>query len=66
MAQRSGRGHPVGGQRPVIRGWPHIAWTQSSTGSARDVGTLRELSADPAVHGILLQHPVGEHIDERA
>jgi methylenetetrahydrofolate dehydrogenase (NADP+) / methenyltetrahydrofolate cyclohydrolase len=30
------------------------------------VGTLRELSADPAVHGILLQHPVGEHVDERA
>ncbi|MFF8726782.1 bifunctional 5,10-methylenetetrahydrofolate dehydrogenase/5,10-methenyltetrahydrofolate cyclohydrolase [Streptomyces sp. NPDC015171] len=30
------------------------------------VGTLRELSADPGVHGILLQHPVGGHIDERA
>ncbi|MBY8868081.1 bifunctional 5,10-methylenetetrahydrofolate dehydrogenase/5,10-methenyltetrahydrofolate cyclohydrolase [Streptomyces sennicomposti] len=30
------------------------------------VGTLRTLSQDPAVHGILLQHPVGEHIDERA
>ncbi|GAB1325929.1 bifunctional 5,10-methylenetetrahydrofolate dehydrogenase/5,10-methenyltetrahydrofolate cyclohydrolase [Streptomyces sennicomposti] len=30
------------------------------------VGTLRALSQDPAVHGILLQHPVGEHIDERA
>ncbi|MFF9311546.1 bifunctional 5,10-methylenetetrahydrofolate dehydrogenase/5,10-methenyltetrahydrofolate cyclohydrolase [Streptomyces sp. NPDC014748] len=30
------------------------------------VGTLRSLSQDPAVHGILLQHPVGEHIDERA
>ncbi|MFD5538587.1 bifunctional 5,10-methylenetetrahydrofolate dehydrogenase/5,10-methenyltetrahydrofolate cyclohydrolase [Streptomyces sp. NPDC127079] len=30
------------------------------------VGVLRELSADPAVHGILLQHPVGEHVDERA
>ncbi|MDH6455062.1 MULTISPECIES: bifunctional 5,10-methylenetetrahydrofolate dehydrogenase/5,10-methenyltetrahydrofolate cyclohydrolase [unclassified Streptomyces] len=30
------------------------------------VRTLRELSADPAVHGILLQHPMGPHIDERA
>jgi methylenetetrahydrofolate dehydrogenase (NADP+)/methenyltetrahydrofolate cyclohydrolase len=30
------------------------------------VGTLRALSDDPAVHGILLQHPMGEHIDERA
>ncbi|MET9381677.1 bifunctional 5,10-methylenetetrahydrofolate dehydrogenase/5,10-methenyltetrahydrofolate cyclohydrolase [Streptomyces sp. NPDC002928] len=30
------------------------------------VGTLRTLSADPTVHGILLQHPVGDHIDERA
>ncbi|MFE7271614.1 bifunctional 5,10-methylenetetrahydrofolate dehydrogenase/5,10-methenyltetrahydrofolate cyclohydrolase [Streptomyces sp. NPDC057623] len=30
------------------------------------VGTLRELSADPGVHGILLQHPMGAHIDERA
>ena len=30
------------------------------------VGTLRELSADPTVHGILLQHPMGPHIDERA
>jgi methylenetetrahydrofolate dehydrogenase (NADP+) / methenyltetrahydrofolate cyclohydrolase len=45
---------------------------------ARDVGLgaetttaeltriLRELSADPRVHGILLQHPVPGHIDERA
>ncbi|NEA68271.1 bifunctional 5,10-methylenetetrahydrofolate dehydrogenase/5,10-methenyltetrahydrofolate cyclohydrolase [Streptomyces sp. SID12488] len=30
------------------------------------VGTLRALSDDPGVHGILLQHPMGEHIDERA
>ncbi|NGO78164.1 bifunctional 5,10-methylene-tetrahydrofolate dehydrogenase/5,10-methylene-tetrahydrofolate cyclohydrolase [Streptomyces sp. YC504] len=30
------------------------------------VATLTELSEDPDVHGILLQHPVGEHIDERA
>ncbi|MFK4101887.1 bifunctional 5,10-methylenetetrahydrofolate dehydrogenase/5,10-methenyltetrahydrofolate cyclohydrolase [Streptomyces sp. NPDC019531] len=30
------------------------------------VATLRELSNDHAVHGILLQHPMGAHIDERA
>ncbi|MBE8475118.1 bifunctional 5,10-methylenetetrahydrofolate dehydrogenase/5,10-methenyltetrahydrofolate cyclohydrolase [Streptomyces justiciae] len=30
------------------------------------VDTLRQLSADPTVHGILLQHPMGAHIDERA
>ncbi|MEU9170459.1 bifunctional 5,10-methylenetetrahydrofolate dehydrogenase/5,10-methenyltetrahydrofolate cyclohydrolase [Streptomyces sp. NPDC048420] len=30
------------------------------------VGALRELSNDPTVHGILLQHPMGAHIDERA
>ncbi|GAB2645603.1 bifunctional 5,10-methylenetetrahydrofolate dehydrogenase/5,10-methenyltetrahydrofolate cyclohydrolase [Kribbella swartbergensis] len=30
------------------------------------VGELRKLSADPEVHGILLQHPVPAHIDERA
>ncbi|WP_308209510.1 bifunctional 5,10-methylenetetrahydrofolate dehydrogenase/5,10-methenyltetrahydrofolate cyclohydrolase [Allokutzneria sp. A3M-2-11 16] len=30
------------------------------------VAAVRELSEDPAVHGILLQHPVPAHIDERA
>ena len=30
------------------------------------VDTIAGLSADPAVHGILLQHPVPAHIDERA
>jgi methylenetetrahydrofolate dehydrogenase (NADP+) / methenyltetrahydrofolate cyclohydrolase len=30
------------------------------------VGVLTELSADPVVHGILLQHPVPGQIDERA
>lgn len=30
------------------------------------VAELGKLSADPAVHGILLQHPVPGHIDERA
>ena len=30
------------------------------------VSAISELSADPAVHGILLQHPVPPQIDERA
>ncbi len=30
------------------------------------VARITELSQDPAVHGILLQHPVPHHIDERA
>lgn len=30
------------------------------------IAQLRELSEDPDVHGILLQHPVPRHIDERA
>jgi methylenetetrahydrofolate dehydrogenase (NADP+) / methenyltetrahydrofolate cyclohydrolase len=30
------------------------------------VNKIRELADDPAVHGILLQHPVPSHIDERA
>ncbi|MFC4501481.1 MULTISPECIES: tetrahydrofolate dehydrogenase/cyclohydrolase catalytic domain-containing protein [Streptomyces] len=38
----------------------------AATTTTELVGTLRELSADPTVHGILLQHPMGEHIDERA
>ncbi|MEV7992005.1 bifunctional 5,10-methylenetetrahydrofolate dehydrogenase/5,10-methenyltetrahydrofolate cyclohydrolase [Streptomyces sp. NPDC086077] len=38
----------------------------ATTTTAELVGTLRALSDDPEVHGILLQHPVGEHIDERA
>lgn len=43
----------------------HVALPAATT--TEDLtGTLRALSADPEVHGILLQHPVGEHIDERA
>ncbi|MET8564776.1 bifunctional 5,10-methylenetetrahydrofolate dehydrogenase/5,10-methenyltetrahydrofolate cyclohydrolase [Streptomyces flaveolus] len=43
----------------------HVALPASTT-TDELVTTLRELSADPGVHGILLQHPVGDHIDERA
>jgi methylenetetrahydrofolate dehydrogenase (NADP+)/methenyltetrahydrofolate cyclohydrolase len=43
----------------------HVALPAATT-TGELVAALRELSADPAVHGILLQHPVGEHIDERA
>ncbi|WP_328752504.1 bifunctional 5,10-methylenetetrahydrofolate dehydrogenase/5,10-methenyltetrahydrofolate cyclohydrolase [Streptomyces sp. NBC_00285] len=38
----------------------------STTTTEELVGTLRGLSDDPTVHGILLQHPMGAHIDERA
>ncbi|WP_406396347.1 bifunctional 5,10-methylenetetrahydrofolate dehydrogenase/5,10-methenyltetrahydrofolate cyclohydrolase [Streptomyces sp. NBC_00882] len=38
----------------------------AATTTEQLVRTLRELSADPTVHGILLQHPMGPHIDERA
>jgi methylenetetrahydrofolate dehydrogenase (NADP+) / methenyltetrahydrofolate cyclohydrolase len=38
----------------------------ASTTTAELVEGVAGLSADPAVHGILLQHPVPAHIDERA
>ncbi|WP_328443574.1 bifunctional 5,10-methylenetetrahydrofolate dehydrogenase/5,10-methenyltetrahydrofolate cyclohydrolase [Streptomyces sp. NBC_00386] len=38
----------------------------ATTTTAELVETLRSLSQDTGVHGILLQHPVGPHIDERA
>jgi methylenetetrahydrofolate dehydrogenase (NADP+) / methenyltetrahydrofolate cyclohydrolase len=38
----------------------------ADTTTAELVDTLTALSHDPTVHGILLQHPVGRHIDERA
>ncbi|MGP8303815.1 bifunctional 5,10-methylenetetrahydrofolate dehydrogenase/5,10-methenyltetrahydrofolate cyclohydrolase [Streptomyces inhibens] len=38
----------------------------AATTTAELVGTIAALSQDPDVHGILLQHPVGPHIDERA
>ncbi|MBK3575773.1 bifunctional 5,10-methylenetetrahydrofolate dehydrogenase/5,10-methenyltetrahydrofolate cyclohydrolase [Streptomyces sp. MBT65] len=38
----------------------------AATTTAELVAALTALSADPGVHGILLQHPMGEHIDERA
>jgi methylenetetrahydrofolate dehydrogenase (NADP+) / methenyltetrahydrofolate cyclohydrolase len=37
-----------------------------ATTTAQLVATIRALSDDPTVHGILLQHPVPAHIDERA
>ncbi|MZD08614.1 bifunctional 5,10-methylene-tetrahydrofolate dehydrogenase/5,10-methylene-tetrahydrofolate cyclohydrolase [Streptomyces sp. SID5785] len=43
----------------------HIALPAGTTTAAL-VETLAGLSADPGVHGILLQHPCGPHIDERA
>lgn len=43
----------------------HVALLADTT-TAELVAELTALSADPAVHGILLQHPVGPHVDERA
>ncbi|CAL9363466.1 Bifunctional protein FolD protein [Streptomyces sp. enrichment culture] len=43
----------------------HVALPATTTTDGL-VATLRELSDDPGVHGILLQHPVGDHVDERA
>ncbi|MGW4808901.1 bifunctional 5,10-methylenetetrahydrofolate dehydrogenase/5,10-methenyltetrahydrofolate cyclohydrolase [Kitasatospora sp. NPDC004272] len=37
-----------------------------ATTTAQLVDVLGELSADPTVHGILLQHPAGPRVDERA
>jgi methylenetetrahydrofolate dehydrogenase (NADP+)/methenyltetrahydrofolate cyclohydrolase len=38
----------------------------AETTTAELVGVIRGLSEDPGVHGILLQHPVPPHVDERA
>ncbi len=43
----------------------HVALPEE-TSTEELVAKIRELSDDPAVHGILLQHPVPHHIDERA
>jgi methylenetetrahydrofolate dehydrogenase (NADP+)/methenyltetrahydrofolate cyclohydrolase len=43
----------------------HVALPTETT-TAQLVDTIGSLSADPSVHGILLQHPVPSHIDERA
>ncbi|WTL50636.1 bifunctional 5,10-methylenetetrahydrofolate dehydrogenase/5,10-methenyltetrahydrofolate cyclohydrolase [Streptomyces sp. NBC_01497] len=43
----------------------HVA-LPASVGTAELVETVGALSEDPSVHGILLQHPMGHHIDERA
>ncbi|MER0478116.1 bifunctional 5,10-methylenetetrahydrofolate dehydrogenase/5,10-methenyltetrahydrofolate cyclohydrolase [Streptomyces sp. Edi2] len=43
----------------------HVALPAATT-TAELVDTITALSDDPDVHGILLQHPAGPHIDERA
>ncbi|GAA2013920.1 bifunctional methylenetetrahydrofolate dehydrogenase/methenyltetrahydrofolate cyclohydrolase FolD [Catenulispora yoronensis] len=43
----------------------HVELPESAT-TAELVAVLTELSEDSRVHGILLQHPVPAHIDERA
>lgn len=42
----------------------HIGLPATTT-TAELIDTLAGLSGDPEVHGILLQHPCGPHIDER-
>jgi methylenetetrahydrofolate dehydrogenase (NADP+)/methenyltetrahydrofolate cyclohydrolase len=43
----------------------HLALPARTT-TAELVAAIKALSDDPGVHGILLQHPVPQHIDERA
>jgi methylenetetrahydrofolate dehydrogenase (NADP+) / methenyltetrahydrofolate cyclohydrolase len=43
----------------------HVALPEETT-TQQLVDEISDLSADPEVHGILLQHPVPAHIDERA
>src|SRR5437764_3873534 len=43
----------------------HVALPATTTTEGL-VEAITALSADPSVHGILLQHPVPAHIDERA
>jgi methylenetetrahydrofolate dehydrogenase (NADP+)/methenyltetrahydrofolate cyclohydrolase len=43
----------------------HVALAATTT-TVELVDTIGSLSADPSVHGILLQHPVPSQIDERA
>lgn len=43
----------------------HVQLAESAT-TGQLVDAVSELSADPAVHGILLQHPVPEQVDEQA
>lgn len=43
----------------------HVALPATST-TQDVVDAVTALSDDPGVHGILVQHPVGPHIDERA
>jgi methylenetetrahydrofolate dehydrogenase (NADP+) / methenyltetrahydrofolate cyclohydrolase len=38
----------------------------ATTTTRRLVDSITDLSQDPSVHGVLLQHPVGPHLDERA
>jgi methylenetetrahydrofolate dehydrogenase (NADP+) / methenyltetrahydrofolate cyclohydrolase len=43
----------------------HVALPEETT-TQQLIDEISDLSADPDVHGILLQHPVPAHIDERA
>lgn len=43
----------------------HLA-LPATTSTAELIEEITQLSCDPVVHGILLQHPVGPYIDERS
>ncbi len=45
---------------------PRPVFLPEDTTTARLLAEIDALNADPRVHGILLQHPVPAHIDERA
>jgi methylenetetrahydrofolate dehydrogenase (NADP+) / methenyltetrahydrofolate cyclohydrolase len=57
MKQNRSRGAGIGSR--------HVALPEETT-TQQLVDEISDLSADPGVHGILLQHPVPAHIDERA
>jgi methylenetetrahydrofolate dehydrogenase (NADP+) / methenyltetrahydrofolate cyclohydrolase len=51
-------------EKAGIRSQHHHLPATTTTGQL--IAALRELSQNPSVHGILLQHPTPAHIDERA
>ncbi len=45
---------------------PRLVHLATTTSTAQAVEVVRRLSADPDVDGLLVQHPVPPHVDERA
>jgi methylenetetrahydrofolate dehydrogenase (NADP+)/methenyltetrahydrofolate cyclohydrolase len=59
VKMKANRCRRVGVESRVVR-------LASESSTAEVVAAIHALSADPTVHGILLQHPVPDHVDERA